>query len=121
MKIATISRVCVIFVAIGCSGESRSTVPNMIGAKMAPRFNVRCHDGACGSRRDVLVRSARFSVDDALGIDLVALVVDPHVVVAVLLRAAASLLLRGHRVDYAGGLEAIFPPAITVRTTAPPR
>ena len=94
----------------------------MIGAKMAPRLSVRCHDGACGSRRDVLVRSCAFlGRGAALGIDLVALVVDPHVVVAVLLRAAASLLLRGHRVDYAGGLQAIFPPAITVCTTAPPR
>ena len=50
MKIATISSVCVIFVASGRSVESSITVPNMIGAKIAPRLNVRCHDGACGSR-----------------------------------------------------------------------
>ena len=65
MKIATIRSVCVIFVVVGRSGESRKTVPNMIGAKIAPRLSVRFHDGACGSRwrREVLARFVPFSGD----------------------------------------------------------
>src|SRR6185503_4145398 len=54
-------------------------------------------------------------------IDLVPVVVDPHVVVAMPLRAPPSLFLRRHCGDYAERLHVISPPAITVCTTGPPR
>jgi len=47
MKMQTMISVCVTFVAMDIFGESRSTVPNMIGAKMRPRFSVRFQDGGC--------------------------------------------------------------------------
>ena len=121
MKIASSSSVCVIFVAIGRLGESSSTVPNMIGAKIAPRFSVLRHEGACGSRRVAFARTWRLVGLDVLRVELVALVVDPDVVVALLLRAAATLLLRGHRAIMPGCSRRSCPPAITVSTTGPPR
>ena len=112
-----------IFVVVGRSGDRRNTVPNMIGAKIAPRLSVRPHDGACGSRskRDVLCLAV-LSAGGAVRLDLVAVVVDPHVVVALPLRAPPLLLLRRHRDDdYADPPQATFPSAITVCTTGPPR
>ena len=95
------------FVTSGSSGESRNTVPNMIGAKIARRLRV-----ALEARRASLCAALRRR---AVGLDLVALVVDPHVVVALPLRALPTLLLRRHRDDdYADALQATLPPAITV-------
>src|SRR4029079_8766058 len=54
-------------------------------------------------------------------VDLVPVVVDPHVVVAMLLRPSSPLSLRRHCGDYAERFQAISPPAITVCTTGPPR
>src|SRR6188474_364485 len=65
MKIATMRSVCVSFCPSDRFGESRNTVPNMIGAKMALRLNVRCQDGSCGSRRGPLAFTDCFAVDSS--------------------------------------------------------
>ena len=126
MKIATMKqRLRSASSASGRSRESSITVTNMIGAKTSPRLSVRRHDGACGSRRGrgssrcaaTLLGLRRRSS----GVELVALVVLPDVLVTLLLRPAATLLARRPCGDYAGLLQAIRPPAITVCTTGPPR
>ena len=72
MKIATISSVCVTFVAIGRLGESRKTVPNMIGAKIAPRLKRSLPRRRLRIARAIaLARASRFSAALVRVVDLV--------------------------------------------------